>query len=188
MEGGDGTGRNESLSGFFFLLTILHGLHSFTSTYSLSRPASFNSSQLKTCKMKSKIIVACIAATLVITFVSCGLFGSKKQTSAFNIEGQWTIDSIENRGTDSSNNMAAFLLGLVQKDSIPIGIEFYGDSSYQILHIADTVKGSYYLSGDRKSLFVKEDSAYTQLNFINRSDTSFAASTPDSIVYHLRKK
>jgi hypothetical protein len=134
--------------------------------------------------MKTKIIVACIAAALVITFISCGLFGSKKEETVFNIEGQWTIDSIENRGSDSSSQIEI----LAAKDSLPIGIQFNSDSTFNYTGAADTTKGQYYLSEDRNSIFIKEDSAFTQLNFISRSDTAFTASTVDSVVYHLKKK
>jgi hypothetical protein len=138
--------------------------------------------------MKTKIIVATIAAALVITFVSCDLFRSKKKVTAFNIEGQWIIDSIENKGSDSSGNIGMLALVLAAKDSLPLGIQFNNDSSFYYLNAVDSAKGRYYLSEDRNSLFIKEDSTYTQLNFLSRSDSAFNASTPDSVVYYLKKK
>ncbi len=138
--------------------------------------------------MKTSIGAACIAAILVITLIACGLFGSKPKEAAFNIEGEWIIDSIENRTTDSSNNMGIFLLALAQKDSLPLGLRFNNDSSFQFTNVNDSITGSYYLSEDRNSLFVKEDSVFHQLNFITKSDSSFSAITTDSLVYHLKKK
>jgi len=138
--------------------------------------------------MKTKIIVACIAAALVITFISCGLFGSKEKTTAFNIQGQWRIDSVESKGQDSSHNLAMLALLLASKDSIPVGIQFNSDSTFQYTNAQDSTKGQYYLSEDKNSLFIKEDSVYTQLNFITKTDSSFTASTTDSVVYHLKKK
>ena len=138
--------------------------------------------------MKTKIIVACTAAALVITLIACGLFGSKEKETAFDIRGQWIIDSIGNKGSDSSANMAALLLAMSQKDSLPVGIQFNSDSSYQLVNTVDTVKGNYYLSEDNNSLFVREDSAYTQFNFLEKSDSVLSMSTLDSVVYYLRKK
>jgi hypothetical protein len=136
--------------------------------------------------MKTKIIVASIAAALVITFVSCDLFRSKKKETVFNIEGQWIIDSVKNEGSDSSGNTGA--LALAAKDNLPLGIQFNSDSTFNYINAADSVKGRYYLSEDRNTLFIKEDSAYTQLNFLDRSDAAFTAATADSVVYYLKKK
>lgn len=136
--------------------------------------------------MKTKIIVACIAAAFVITFVSCDLFRSKR-TQEFNLQGQWTIDSIENKGADSSKNMGILMLALAAKDSLPVGIQFNNDSTFRYLNTSDSTKGKYYLSEDKNSLFIKEDSVYTQLNFLTKSDSAFTA-TADSVVYHLKRR
>lgn len=137
--------------------------------------------------MKIRIIVACIAAALVITFVSCGLFGSKKKETAFNIEGEWTVDSIESKSNDSTKNLAIFLFAM-NNDSLPFVMNFASDSSFQLISAKDTVNGNYYLSDDKNSLFIKEDSVYTQLNFVTKTDAAFTAFTADSIIYHLSKK
>lgn len=140
--------------------------------------------------MKSKIIVACIATAFTITFISCDWFKSKDEPKqeAFNIEGQWIIDSIENKSTDSSNNMGIFLLALAAKENEQLGIEFSNDSTFQFINSTDSAQGSYYISEDKNSLFIKEDSAFHQLHFISKSDSAFIASSTDSLVYHLRKK
>jgi hypothetical protein len=140
--------------------------------------------------MKPKIIVACIAAALVITFISCDLFKSddEPKSTAFNIEGQWIIDSVENRSSDSSKNLGILLLALATKKNEQLGIQFNNDSTFHFINSTDSTTGKYYLSDDQSSLFVKEDSTFQQLNFLSRSDSSFIATTTDSIVYHLRKK
>ncbi len=140
--------------------------------------------------MKSKIIVAIFAAALVITFISCDWFTSKKEPKpvAFNIEGQWLIDSVENNSSDSSKNLGIFLLALATKENEQLGIEFKSDSTFHFINSTDSAKGSYYLSEDHNSLFVKEDSTFHQLNFITKSDSSFVAATTDSLVYHLKRK
>jgi len=140
--------------------------------------------------MKSKIIVACIAAALVITFISCNWFKSKEEptSTAFNIEGQWIIDSVENKSSDSSKNIGLFLLALATKPNEQLGIQFNKDSSFHFINSTDSTKGVYYLSEDVNSLFVKDDSAFHQLNFISKSDSAFVATTTDSLVYHLKRK
>ncbi len=140
--------------------------------------------------MKSKIIVACIAAALVITFISCDWFKSKDEPTeqAFNIEGQWIIDSIENKSSDSAKNIGIFLLALASTEEENIGIEFKNDSTYHFINASDSIQGKYYLSDDDNSLFVKEDSVTHQLNFLSKNDSSFIVSSTDSLVYHLRKK
>jgi hypothetical protein len=140
--------------------------------------------------MKSKIIVACIAAALVITFISCNWFDSNDEPkpTAFNIEGQWTIDSVENKSSDSSKNLGILLLALATKENEQLGIQFNNDSTFHFINSTDSATGKYYLAEDQNSLFVKEDSAFQQLNFLSRSDSTFVATTLDSIFYHLRRK
>jgi hypothetical protein len=140
--------------------------------------------------MKSKIIVACIAASLVITFISCDWFKSKDRSKpvAFNIEGQWIIDSVENRSSDSSKNMGLLILALAAQPNEQLGIEFKNDSTFHLVNSTDSAKGQYYLSDDQSSLFIKEDSAFHQLNFVTKTDSSFVAATTDSLVYHLKRK
>lgn len=140
--------------------------------------------------MKLKIIVACIAAALVITFISCNWLKSKEEPKpvAFNIEGQWLIDSVENKGSDSSKNLGILLLALATKENEQLGIEFKNDSTFHLINSTDSAKGHYYLSDDQSSLFVKEDTAFQQLNFLSKSDSTFVATTTDSLVYHLKRK
>ncbi len=140
--------------------------------------------------MKSKIIVATIAAALVITFISCDLFKSDEEpkSTGFNIEGEWIIDSIENKGSDSTKNLGILLLALATKENEQPGIEFKNDSTFHLINSTDSTKGHYYLSEDQSSLFVKEDSAFQQLNFLSKSDSAFVATTTDSLVFHLKRK
>jgi hypothetical protein len=138
--------------------------------------------------MKTKIVAACIAAALIITFISCNWFRSKRRPEAFNIHGEWVIDSIENKGSDSSNNTGILVLTLATKDSLPVGIRFNNDSTFQYAHVTDSAKGQYYLSPDEQSLFLKEDSVTHQFNFIGKSDTAVSFASTDSTYYYLRRK
>jgi hypothetical protein len=147
-------------------------------------PASFNSSQLKTCKMKSKIIVVLIAATALIIFIACNWLSSKPKETAFNIQGKWKVDSVENNGTDS-NRTALLVWSLAKSDSV--AIQFNADSTFNYSDTAD-LKGKYYVSEKENMLFVKEDSTYQPLKFISRSDSAFTVSTADSLIIHLRKQ
>ena len=140
--------------------------------------------------MKTKVTVAIIAAALVITFISCNWFSSKDEPKpeAFNIEGQWIIDSVENRSSDSSKNLGILLLALAAKENEQLGIQFNNDSTFHFINSTDSATGKYYLSEDQNSLYVNEDSSFHQLNFLSRSDSSFVAASTDSMVYHLRRK
>lgn len=138
--------------------------------------------------MKSKIILSCIAAAIVVTFLSCELFGSKKKADVFDITGQWNIDSIANNGSDSSNNIGLMALALAGSGDQQLAIQFNADSSFRYVHSQDSTGGTYYLSKDQNSLFIEEDSLVTQLNFLSKSDTAFTAVTPDSVVYFLKRK
>lgn len=138
--------------------------------------------------MKIKIAVACIAATLIITFIACNWFRSKPAQDAFNIQGQWTIDSIENRGHDSSKNIGMPALVLAAKDSLPVGIQFNNDSTFRYTNVKDSTKGKYYLSADENSLFIKEDSVTQQFNFIEKSGAAVSFASVDSVIYHLKRK
>jgi hypothetical protein len=138
--------------------------------------------------MKTKIVAACIAAALIITFISCNWFRSKPQPEAFNIHGEWVIDSIGNKGSDSSSITGMLVLALAAKDSLPIGIRFNNDSTFQYTHVTDSTKGRYYLSPDEQSLFLKEDSVTHQFNFIGKSDTAVSFASTDGTYYYLRRK
>lgn len=137
--------------------------------------------------MKNKIIVASLAAVVIIVAISCGLFGSKR-TKEFNIQGQWTIDSIQNRSADSSKNIGLLALVLTAKDSVPIGVEFNADSSFRYTNTSDSSTGKYYVADDQTSLFIKEDSVTHQLNFLSKSDSAISLMSIDSIYYYLRRK
>ena len=138
--------------------------------------------------MKTKIILSSIAFAIAIMLIACGLFGSEKKQTAFDIRGQWLIDSIANKGSDSAANLGLLVLALAGNDSTQLGIQFNSDSSFQYLDAADSTMGTYYFSEDSQSLFLKEDSVTTQFNFISKSDTAFVAATTDSLVYYLKRK
>lgn len=137
--------------------------------------------------MKSKIIAATIAAALIVTFISCNWF-KRKQTQAFNIEGKWTIDSIENKSSDSSKNIGAFILALAAQDSSQLGIQFNNDSTYNYINANDSTKGKYYFSEDKNSLFLNEDSITHQFDFIMKTDSVISFASTDSIFYYLKRK
>jgi hypothetical protein len=136
--------------------------------------------------MKIKIIVACVAAALVITFISCDWFKSKPTSQAFNLEGKWIVDSVENK--DSSKDVGNLILALASKDSLPVGIQFNKDSTFQYLNVQDSAKGKYYVSADASSLFLKEDSVTHQFNFIEKSDSAISFASVDSTKYYLKRK
>lgn len=135
-----------------------------------------------------KIILSSIAVAIAVTIIACGLFGSDKKESAFEIHGKWQIDSVVNQGSDSSNNIGLLLLSLAGKDSIGLGMQFNNDSTFSYIGANDSASGTFYLSPDSKSLFVNQDSAVTRFDFITKSDTAFVASTPDSVVYYFKRK
>lgn len=137
--------------------------------------------------MKNKIIVASLAAVVIIVAISCGLFGSKR-TKEFNIQGQWTIDSIANRSSDSSKNIGLLAVAISEKDSMPVGVQFNADSSFGYMHSSDSNAGKYYLAEDQTSLFIKEDSVTHQFNFLSKSDSAISLLSVDSIYYYLRRK
>jgi hypothetical protein len=156
--------------------------------YLLCRPASFNSSQLKTCKMKSKLLAATIAVALIITFIACNWLKSTPRSNAFDIHGEWIIDSMDNKGSDSSKDLGLLVLAMASKDSLPIGIRFNDDSTFQYTNTGDSAKGKFYLSSDESSLFLKEDSTTHQFNFIEKSDSAVSLSSVDSVFYYLKRK
>jgi len=139
--------------------------------------------------MKIKIIAAIIIAAGVITFISCNWFSVKKDPEqSFVIEGKWTIDSVEHKGSDSSAGIGLLALAMAAKDSLPLGFEFKNDSTYAYLNTRDSMGGKYYLSANTDTLYVKEDSVYQPLRFITKTDSVFSVMTADSIFFHLKKK
>lgn len=138
--------------------------------------------------MKNKIVIATVTAVAIITAISCGLFGSSDpKREPFNIQGQWIIDSLENKSTDSSKNIGLLALALA-KDSTPIAIQFNADSTFHYLDSQDSAKGSYYMAPDENSLFIREDSVTHQFNFITKSDSAISFISVDSLFYYLRRK
>lgn len=138
--------------------------------------------------MKIKIIVAFVASAVIIIAISCGLFSSgDPKTSQFNIQGKWVIDSIANKGSDSSKNVGMLALAIASKNGSP-GIQFNSDSTFEYIHSNDSAKGSYYLSPDASSLFLNEDSVIHQFNFLQKTDSAISFSSVDSVFYYLRRK
>jgi hypothetical protein len=138
--------------------------------------------------MKTKIIVACLATALAITVIACNWLSSKPTAQAINVEGKWSIDSIDHKGSDSSKNVGNLILALTAKDSLPIGIQFNNDSSFQYLNVADTSKGKYSVSADTKRISLQQDSVTTLFDIIDRSDSLMSFASPDSTIYYLKRK
>ncbi|MCE3281969.1 MAG: hypothetical protein K0Q66_706 [Chitinophagaceae bacterium] len=134
--------------------------------------------------MKITIAVACIAATLLVGFISCDWFRSSKAAS-FDITGKWSIDSVA--GNDSSRNIQFLASVPATKDSLPVSVQFNKDSTFLYMGSKDSALFSYYVSDDFKSLFVKEDSLFRQLPILEKTDTTFTISLADSSVLHFRK-
>ncbi len=136
--------------------------------------------------MKTTFIAALLIAAGIITFISCNWFSSSDPRK-FNIQGKWIVDSIENKDSDSSNSMAMLAFVIAAKDSLPLGFEFKSDSTYSYINVKDSTGGKYYITEDKNTLFVKEDSAYYPLQFITKNDSGFSVISPDSLVFHLRR-
>jgi hypothetical protein len=134
--------------------------------------------------MKITIAVACIAATLLIGFISCDWFRSSKE-AAFDITGQWKIDSVESK--DSSRHIALLASVPALKDSLPVNVQFNADSTFRYPGANDSARYKYYVSDDRKNLFIKEDSVFRQMNIVVENDSSFTIVSPDSVFMHLRR-
>jgi hypothetical protein len=138
--------------------------------------------------MKSKLLAASVAAALIITFISCNWFKSKPANEDFNIVGEWRIDSIENQGSDSSKFVSTLLLALASQDSVPVGIRFNNDSTFEYTQPNEPAKGKYYLSNDHNKLSLQEDSATYQFDIVKKSDSALSLSSVDSVFYYLRRK
>src|SRR5687767_11987954 len=134
--------------------------------------------------MKITIAVACIAATLLVGFISCDWFRGSK-ASSFDITGKWSIDSVA--GNDSSRNIQLLASVPATRDSLPVSVQFNKDSTFQYTGTRDSALYKYYVAGDFKSLFVKEDSLFRQMPILDKTDTTFSISLAGSSVLHFRK-
>lgn len=139
--------------------------------------------------MKTKIAAICVAAAIVVSFISCNWFG-KSKSAAFNIEGNWVIDSMENLGSDTGFASLGLLVLAINQDSLPLGIVFNADSSYRLVNSSDSLAGQYSFSDDGENLLVTEhgDSTRHTFRFITKSDSAFSVLAKDSLVYHLRRR
>lgn len=134
--------------------------------------------------MKTKIIAAFAAAILIISFISCGWFGSDKKP-AFNIHGEWTIDSIVNKGHDSASDVGLLVTAMANADSARI--RFDKDSTFHYVNDKEKGSGRYYLSANSDSLFLQPDSIAHPFSFVQKSGSSISFISADSVVYYLRK-
>ncbi|HEX6916057.1 MAG TPA: hypothetical protein VF145_12500 [Chitinophagaceae bacterium] len=140
--------------------------------------------------MKPILTVAIVAATLVIVFLSCNLFGPSKEAKRFDVTGSWVIDSIDNRSTDTSVRNLGLLVLSLDKDSLPLTMIFEPDGSYHFLNSSDSLRGRYRLLQDSAALMVAEQDKENELRFgiLNSSDSAFTLMSPDSLVYFLSRK
>lgn len=132
--------------------------------------------------MKIKILVAFIAA-VVIVFISCNWFRSKKKGVSNPLVGEWKLDSIKS-GKDSS--MVDFFIATALMDSNGVNLRFTKDSAFtQSKDAVDTVRYSFDETVNQLNI---KDSVNQSFVYNKVNDSLITLTAKDSTVLFLQKK
>jgi hypothetical protein len=166
------------------ILTILLGYYLPSQSIHVCRPANFNSSQLKTCNMKSKTMIAIIIAAALVILTYLLLFNNKKQQQPFNLAGEWVLDSAytTQEGSDTSLEMLTGILSYTTNKPV---LQF-GPDSVLSGSVNDSTLTKYYLRDSL--LYINEGKGFRPLIVKKMTDTLFEFVIKDSTVFVLKKK
>lgn len=139
--------------------------------------------------MRSAILIALVA--MGITMTGCDWFSSKDKASiAFNIEGNWKLDSLEQRN-DSSQQTGWLALARAGNDASDSTVYIYNFNNDSLLTISSrsiTDTSYYKLNITDKEFVLKADSAETRYAFTAISDSLFSLTTGYSTVLWMKKQ
>ena len=143
--------------------------------------------QLKTCKMKTKILAVATYTAVSLSLISCDwLFAKKhKPANSFSLSGKWVIENIADSSLSHKNDIGILALAMSTSDSTPLTAEFMTDSIF-VFH-KDTLK--YYLDSTMQILLVKEDPSSISFSIKMRTDSSMQLyAQEDSFWVSLKRK
>ncbi len=131
-------------------------------------------------------IYAVILFTVLVTFISCQCFTTKKVNVNNLLIGRWRIDSIST-GKDTGNDLAMLILAMALKDSSTNDYQFTKDSLLTFKNGNAFESSSYYFDPSTQE-FILKDSTEERFVVYRISDSLVSLTGKDSTQIFLKKK
>jgi hypothetical protein len=137
--------------------------------------------------MKKQTLATITLVAITFTVSSCWLFSKKQSNNT--IAGKWNIETIADSSANKTHELATALIFTLQKDSLPLGVNFATDSVFHFYNSNKSFDSSkYYVDANANTIFVKQDSTFLPLLIKQQTDTTLQLLlAKDSVWYALKK-
>jgi hypothetical protein len=138
--------------------------------------------------MRTKIFIALVATAIVMS--SCGwLFGKSDKAAAFNIEGNWKLDSLT-AGKDTSSLTPLLVAWGATDSSNKLSLQFHFKQDTLIATYASGEKDTtfYQLDVAAKQLAVTNETTTEVLRYSTAADSTLSIAFKDSTTLYLSRK